>query len=160
VAGKTLVSGIPQCADSLAGNCGDYQNVYGNGLNVKGAPSAPKFGSVVIAYPNENNPGDDFVRQTVLANGDVRVAYAPHGHLSGSCLADPDNPALGSAAHAVVVNPCNTGNFQEWKEAAGGHLVNAADGRVLTPNGTRAQLTTVPAATVAGAKWTWTRSAG
>jgi hypothetical protein len=153
VGGKTFDTGTPRCADSLAGNCGDYQNVYGNGINVKGAVA--RTGGAVIAYPNENNSGDDFLRQSVLAGGYYRLQFAPFGKASGYCVADPNNPALGSAANAVVTNPCNNGDWQEWSVSAKGQLVNKADGRVLQPQGTSAQMVTVKSSTVAGSYWTW-----
>lgn len=148
----------PGCS-SLGPSCGDNVNVFGNGWDVRG--QAAVYNNPIIAYTNRTtDPATDFVRTGNVPSGPFRYEYAPKGHLSGWCVADPGGGGgvPSSNPDGLVLRACNTGNFQKFKPGAansvGTQLVNVGTGKAVTTNGTGKQLTGGGTYS-GGAFWKW-----
>lgn len=141
--------------NALGPSCGDNQNAFGNGWDVY--QQAAAYNNKVISWPNGDDKATDFIR---AGTNPYRYQYAPGGHASGLCVADPAGGGVpASDPHGLVLRGCNTGNWQLFQlgkaDSAGRQqLVNVATGLPVQTNGTGAQLTG-GGSYAGGSYWTW-----
>lgn len=150
-AGIASASTADCTAGAFAGYCGTQTDHEAIPLSMDVRGQAATYNNQVIAWPNSTaDPATDFVN--LAYKGDnalgVEFMYAPSGKVSGLCVSDPFNAALGAAADSLVLRACNGSRFQRWvatSAATGFTWKNVASGLILQSNGKGAQLTDVAA---------------
>jgi len=139
----------PGCVSN--GFCGTQQHA-GDGLVMDVFHASATSNNKLIAFPNGNDQGTDFINEHPTSGPGVNdlsvkeFKFAPGGISSGLCASDP-GPGYGTT-DLIVLRPCNDSSFQTWKpyqDPATGAFSwrNLSSHQFLTSNGLRGQLTDV-----------------
>lgn len=128
--------------------------MYGNAWNVKGQIAAT--GTHIDAYPNSTtDPANDFIAVPTTGNPDERVFfYAPNGVKTNLVVVDPAGGYPGDSPDGLILKPYTNSPYQQFtgvntQNTAGTQWTNVATRLVVTPNGTKNQLTGKTAAVAA-----------
>jgi hypothetical protein len=143
---------------SNTGSAGDMVNPFGNGFDVY--QQRADVNTVIAGWPaTQGDPATHFLLEAGTASGAYRYEYAPNGKGTGLCVSNPDGgyPGDPGGATGLVLRGCNTGVYQEFTTGSGNKLISKANGQVVNPHGTGAQLSTgASGVSWGGSSWTWT----
>ena len=139
------------------GNYGNMVNSFGNGFDVYQQHQYP--GAVVAGWTaTQADPATHFIRLRGTVPGAYKFEYAPNGVASGLCVSDPGGGwASDPLPDGLILTVSNSGPWQQFIPQPDGTLKNVATGRIVSPNGTGAQLRgTATATSWGGSVYTWT----
>lgn len=139
------------------GPYGDNVNPSGDGFDVY--RQRAEVNTVIVSWAATGaDPATHFLREAGSVSGAYRYEYAPAGAGTGLCVSNPDGSYVGDPAGptGLVLRGCNLSVFQQFKPGSGNELISVANGQIVNPNGTGAQLYTgTSPVSWGGSAWTW-----
>lgn len=142
---------------STPGPYGNNVNPFGNGFDVYQQHAA--INTVIVGWAaTQADRATHFLREAGTVSGAYRYEYAPAGAGTGLCVSNPDGGYPGDPAGptGLVLRGCNLSVFQQFTPGPGNELISKANGQIVNPHGTGAQLNTGTShVSWGGSAWTW-----
>jgi len=126
---------------SAMGNFGDEVNAFGNGFDVFRQHYAA--GAIIAGWPaNNSDPATLFIRINRGSGVWQFEATRAGGVATGLCVSDPGGGWPDPVPDGLILTPCNTGPWQQFRLLSGepSQLQDVATGLVVRPDGIGAQL--------------------